>query len=269
MKKIKIDGKVYLLDTTTGKIYAITADGKQGEEVTGLDASKAEDVEDDNPAQAVIKRLNEENKKLREQFESMRDSLGGLKPEDITALVKDAKTKAEEAEAARKEALIKEGKFNEVIEAERAKYTSRIGELEKAIAEGQSKYKNVVINNALLGLVSRADVVNANQVASLMRGSFALNDKEEVIVVDANGGEVLGTNLKPMSPKEYVENFFTENPHFLKAPRSGGAGSGSSGGSGGGKPRFKSEFKSEADKAAFIGEHGRNAWLELPDKAPA
>ncbi|MDF1565361.1 MAG: hypothetical protein P1V51_20150 [Deltaproteobacteria bacterium] len=273
MKKIRFNGKLYLLDAATGRTFEVDSDGKQGAEVKleGFDPAKADEVKegDQNPANEVLKQTREEAKKWREQFEALRDSLGGLKPDEIAEIIRKAREQEALAEQSRNEQLAKEGKYKELLEETEKKFKAKITDLEGKLEAANGLFTSERINNTVLSLTSRPDVVNAKQVAALVRDRFKLNETGEVIVVDDHGAPALNGQMQPLSPKEYVDAFFETNTHFLKAGRSGGAGSGGSAPAGNGSIRTKADLKDDTAKAAFIREKGVSAYLELPPGAAA
>jgi len=82
----------------------------------------------------------------------------------------------------------------------------------------QSKYKISLINNELQSLTS--DMVNPKQAALLLQQNYRFDIDEsdgepKLIVLKANGERAMADDWRPLEPKDLVQRFKEENPHFV------------------------------------------------------
>lgn len=81
--------------------------------------------------------------------------------------------------------------------------------------------------SALLKAISRHNVVDAEEVADLVRGRVRLDEDGSVKVLGESGAVRVNTSGQHMSVDEFVSDWLSERPHHLRA--NGGAGAGSQG----------------------------------------
>jgi hypothetical protein len=99
------------------------------------------------------------------------------------------------------------------------------------IATYKQRLETTQIDGALLAAASRFNAVEPEQVSQLLRGNLKLTDDGSVEVLDSSGIVRYNDKADPLSIAEYVGDFLTANPHFVRAS-SGGAGTqGNAGGS--------------------------------------
>ena len=99
------------------------------------------------------------------------------------------------------------------------------------IATYKQRLETTQIDGALLAAASRFNAVEPEQVSQLLRGNLKLTDDGSVEVLDSSGIVRYNDKADPLSISEYVGDFLTANPHFVRAS-SGGAGTqGNAGGS--------------------------------------
>lgn len=131
------------------------------------------------------------------------------------------------------------------------------------------KYQRTVIERELKDAALQAGVKPTALTDVVLRGSsmWHLNDDGRIVAKDHTGDMMYGADgVSLLNPKEWMETQLREAaPHFFEPSGGGGA---TGGGGPGGSPRMtvrsKSDLKTPADKAAFIGKFGLDAWSKLP-----
>jgi len=230
---------------------ALTAKGQEAVDsaVTGLKTKNSELL-------GTIKSTKSELDQFKTQFE-------GLDIESVKALLH----KASEDEETR---LIAEGKLDEVV----TKRTERLrADLDKQLQAEKDRadkaeafanqFKDKVLSDSIREAATKAGALPeaSEDIILRARSTFQLNEHGEAVAVDRDGEIIYGKDGKtPLSPLEWAESLRENAPHLW--PRAQGAGqTGDNGGKASGKKR--SEMSAE-DMAAFIKEHGREAYLKLP-----
>ena len=182
----------------------------------------------------VADRLQREQRKLEKK-------LNGLDLEKAHQLML-------EHEQATTERQKERGEFESIL-----KQTVEKKDLE--IAAFKQRLETTQIDGALLAAASKFNAVEPNQVSQLLRGSLKLTDDGSVEVLDTNGTVRYNEKADPLSVSEYVGDFLTANPHFVKAS-SGGAGTqGNAGG-------LTQKPQSFADMNAIWTKGGKEAYAE-------
>lgn len=77
----------------------------------------------------------------------------------------------------------------------------------------------------LFKVITKFNVVNAEDVAKLLEGSVRLTDDGKVVVVNESGAPRITHAGYPMGIDEYVAGWLRERPHFLRPSGVAGAGS--------------------------------------------
>jgi len=109
---------------------------------------------------------------------------------------------------------IQKGEFEEILK-------TRTQEFNKEKENLESQLRDIKINKSLLSSASRNKAINPDQVVELLKNNIQLNESGNVEILDKNGiarysklGELLTTD-------ELVQEFLTQNPHFVSATPSG------------------------------------------------
>ena len=130
--------------------------------------------------------------------------------DDFDVAVKAVKTQKEAEEQQR----IQKGEFEEILK-------TRTQEFNKEKENLESQLRDIKINKSLLSSASKNKAVNPDQVVELLKSNIQLNESGNVEILDKNGlarynkvGELLTTD-------ELVQEFLTQNPHFVSATPSG------------------------------------------------
>ncbi|TGV06470.1 hypothetical protein E4695_13015 [Alcaligenaceae bacterium 429] len=196
-------------------------------------------------------------------LDSFKSQFDGLDIEAVKAVV----SKAGQDEETR---LIAEGKIDEVV----SRRTERLrGDLEKQLqAEREradkadafaNQFKDRVLSDSIREAASKAGALAeaSDDIILRARSVFSLNEDGVPVAVDKDGQVIYGKDGKtPLSPLEWAEGLRESASHLW--PRAQGAGQvGDKGGKGGGKKRSE---MSALEMAAYIKEHGQEAYLKLP-----
>ena len=146
-------------------------------------------------------------RRLAKERGSMYKKLG---VDDLDIAVTAVKTQKEAEEKQR----IQKGEFEEILK-------TRTQEHQKEKAQLENQLKDIKINKSLLSSASKNKAINPDQVVELLKGNIKLNETGNVEILDNNGiarynklGELLSTD-------ELVQEFLTQNPHFVSATPSG------------------------------------------------
>jgi len=146
-------------------------------------------------------------RRLAKERGSMYKKLG---VEDLDIAITAVKTQKELEEKQR----IQKGEFEEILK-------TRTQEFNKEKSNLESQLKDIKINKSLLSSASRNKAINPDQVVELLKDSIKLNETGNVEILDKSGlarynklGELLSTD-------ELVQEFLTQNPHFVSATPSG------------------------------------------------
>jgi len=129
---------------------------------------------------------------------------------DIDVAVNAVKTQKELEEKQK----IQKGEFEEILK-------TRTQEHQKEKEELENQLRDIKINKSLLSSASKQRAINPDQVVDLLKKDMRLNESGNVEILDSNGiarynklGELLTTD-------ELVQEFLTQNPHFVSATPSG------------------------------------------------
>jgi len=146
-------------------------------------------------------------RRLAKERGSMYKKLG---VEDLDIAINAVKTQKEAEEKQR----IQKGEFEEILK-------TRTQEFNKEKQNLESQLKDIKINKSLLSSASKNKAINPDQVVELLKDNIKLNETGNVEILDKNGlarynklGELLTTD-------ELVQEFLTQNPHFVSATPSG------------------------------------------------
>lgn len=219
--------------------------------------------------------LMKQNEELVRDINSLKEAYG-IEPDEVKKLqstldsYKDKKVLDDEGIEALLEKRLAGVKADAA--SEKKVLERRIDELSKDREHWASKYQRTVIERELRDAALQSGVRPSALTDVVLRGSgmWSLNDDGRIVAKDSTGDLMYGADgVTLLSPKEWMESSLRENaPHFFELSGGGGANGGSGpGGSNRTNVRYKSDLKTAADKAAFIGKHGLDAWQKLPDRA--
>lgn len=247
----------YVQDTSSGR-FVLSVEGMVPK--TKLDEFRANNTN-----------LMREKEQLRQEKEALQDEYG-LPPEEVKKLrdtldsYKDKKVFDDEGIEALLEKRLAGVKAdaNQEIKVK----DKQILELSKDREHWAGKYQKTVIERELRDAALSTGVRPTALTDVVLRGSgmWNLNDDGRIVAKDSSGDLMFGADgVTLLTPKEWMESSLRENaPHFFELSGGGGAnGGGGSGGSQRTNIRSKSDLKTAADKSAFIGKHGLDAWQKL------
>ena len=181
----------------------------QVEQTTETKEQEAPEVQETPQAQTFTQDEvnNIVERRLAKERGSMYKKLG---VDDIDVAINAVKTQKEAEEKQR----IQKGEFEEILK-------TRTQEHQKEKSELENQLKDIKINKSLLESASKHKAINASQVVDLLKNDIKLNETGNVEILDKNGiarynklGELLSTD-------ELVQEFLTQNPHFVSATPSG------------------------------------------------
>ena len=185
------------------------AEENQVEQTTETKEEEAPQVQETPQAQTFTQDEvnNIVERRLAKERGSMYKKLG---VDDIDVAINAVKTQKEAEEKQR----IQKGEFEEILK-------TRTQEHQKEKSELENQLKDIKINKSLLSSASKNKAINPDQVVELLKGNIKLNETGNVEILDKNGiarynklGELLTTD-------ELVQEFLTQNPHFVSATPSG------------------------------------------------
>ena len=133
-----------------------------------------------------------------------------LDVEDLDTAINAVKS-TREAEEKQK---IQKGEFEQILKEKSEEFSKKIGTLE-------SELKDIKINKALLSSASRNRAINPDQVVELLKPKLKLNEGGSVEVLDKNGITRYNGKGEALTTDELVQEFLTQNPHFVTATPSG------------------------------------------------
>ena len=133
-----------------------------------------------------------------------------LDVDDLDTAINAVKTQKEAEEKSK----IQKGEFEKLLKEKYEEYGKKIGNLE-------SELRDIKINKALLSSASKNRAINPDQVVELLKPTLRLNETGSVEVLDKNGIARYNGKGETLTTDELVQEFLTQNPHFVSATPSG------------------------------------------------
>ena len=146
-------------------------------------------------------------KRLAQERSRMYKKLG---VEDLDIAVNAVKTQRELEEKQK----IQKGEFEEILK-------NKTQEWHKERSNLESQLKDIKINKSLLSSASKNKAINPDQVVSLLQPQIKLNESGNVEILDSKGLPRYNSNGELFTTDELVQEFLTQNPHFVGATPSG------------------------------------------------
>jgi hypothetical protein len=146
-------------------------------------------------------------RRLAKERGSMFKKLG---VDDIDVAINAVKTQKEAEEKQR----IQKGEFEEILK-------TRTQEHQKEKSELENQLRDIKINKSLLESASKHKAINASQVVDLLKNDIKLNETGNVEILDKNGIARYNKKGELLTTDELVQEFLTQNPHFVSATPSG------------------------------------------------
>ena len=180
------------------------------EQTTEENTVEEKPVEAEKPKERLFTQdeLNERvDIRVKREQSTINKKLGVENLEDAINLVKTQK----EAEEKQK---IQKGEFEEILKSKTQEWNK-----EKLTLENQ--LKDIKINKSLLSSASKNKAINPDQVVELLSKNIKLNENGNVEILDKNGIARYNKNGELLTTDELVQEFLTQNPHFVTASPSG------------------------------------------------
>ena len=146
-------------------------------------------------------------RRLAKERGSMYKKLG---VDDLDIAVTAVKTQKDLEEKQR----IQKGEFEEILK-------TRTQEHQKEKSQLENQLKDIKINKSLLSSASKNKAINPDQVVELLSKNIKLNETGNVEILDNNGIARYNKSGELLSTDELVQEFLTQNPHFVSATPSG------------------------------------------------
>ena len=109
---------------------------------------------------------------------------------------------------------IQKGEFEEILK-------NKTQEWNKEKTNLETQLKDIKINKSLLSSASKNRAINPDQVVELLNKNIKLNESGNVEILDKNGLARYNSNGELLTTDELVQEFLTQNPHFVSATPSG------------------------------------------------
>ena len=130
--------------------------------------------------------------------------------DDLDVAINAVKTQ-KQAEEAQK---IQKGEFEEILK-------TRTQEFNKEKENLENQLRDIKINKSLLSSASKNKAINPDQVVELLKTKIQLNESGNVEILDKNGVTRYNKSGELLTTDELVQEFLTQNPHFVSATPSG------------------------------------------------
>ena len=181
----------------------------QVEQTTETKEEEAPQVQETPQAQTFTQEEvnNIVERRLAKERGSMFKKLG---VDDIDVAINAVKTQKEAEEKQR----IQKGEFEEILR-------TRTQEHQKEKSELENQLRDIKINKSLLESASKHKAINASQVVDLLKNDIKLNETGNVEILDKNGIARYNKQGELLTTDELVQEFLTQNPHFVSATPSG------------------------------------------------
>ena len=115
---------------------------------------------------------------------------------------------------AEEQTKIQKGEFEQILKEKSEEFNKKYTSLE-------SELKDIKINKAILSSASKNRAINPDQVVELLKHNLKLNEAGQVEILDKNGIARYNSKGELLTTDELVNEFLTQNPHFVTATSSG------------------------------------------------
>ena len=115
---------------------------------------------------------------------------------------------------AEEQTKIQKGEFEQILKEKSEEFNKKYTSLE-------SELKDIKINKAILSSASKNRAINPDQVVELLKHNLKLNEAGQVEILDKNGIARYNGKGELLTTDELVNEFLTQNPHFVTATSSG------------------------------------------------
>ena len=146
-------------------------------------------------------------RRLAKERGSMYKKLG---VDDLDVAVNAVKSQKEAEEKQR----IQRGEFEEILKNKTQEFTKEKQAL-------QNQLRDIKINKSLLSSASKNKAITPDQVVELLKSDIKLNESGNVEILDKSGLPRYNQTGELLTTDELVQEFLTQNPHFVSATPSG------------------------------------------------
>jgi DNA-directed RNA polymerase subunit N (RpoN/RPB10) len=169
------------------------------------------EVQETPPPERAFKTQEEVNHFVETRLAKERKSvLNKLGVDNLDVAIQSVKTQKELEEKQK----IQKGEFEEIIK-------TKTQEWQKEKAQLESQLKDIKINKALLASASKNKAINPEQVVELLKSHIQLNESGNAEILDSKGIARYNNKGELFSTDDLVEEFLTQNPHFVSATPGG------------------------------------------------
>ena len=133
-----------------------------------------------------------------------------LDVEDLETAIKAVQSQKQAEEKTK----IQKGEFEQILKEKSEEFNKKYSSLE-------SELKDIKINKSLLSSASKNRAINPDQVVELLKSNIKLNETGNVEILDKNGIARYNNKGELLTTDELVNEFLTQNPHFVTATPSG------------------------------------------------
>ena len=145
--------------------------------------------------------------RLAKDRASMYNKLG---VDDLDTAINAVKLQKEAEEKTK----IQKGEFEKILKEKSEESAKKINTLE-------TELRDIKVNKALLSSASRNKAINPDQVVELLNKNIKINESGNVEILDKNGIARYNSKGELFTTDELVQEFLTQNPHFVTATPSG------------------------------------------------
>lgn len=203
--------------------------------------------------------------KERGQVKTLKKDLAAFKDFD-TEKYKDLLNR--EAELMQHDPAKVEEMINSRVEQNNKAWQGKYEELSQTLDSKDRRLSDLLVTEELRKVGGELGVANEEAMSDFVSRGKAIFRLDGDAVVPKNGDEVVygESGVEPLTMREFGKKLSETATHLFKSSAGGGATGGGDGKAGSGTVRYKSDLRTDADKARYIGKHGREAYLKLPDR---
>ena len=186
--------------TTEADVSRETNAQQKQEEVKAPETTNANTFTEEDVNNIVKQRLAKERASIYKK----------LNVDDLDTAISAVKQTREAEEKSK----IQKGEFEQILKDKSEEFNKKYNDLE-------SELKDIKINKSLLSSASKNRAINPDQVVELLKPNMKLNDSGGVEILDKNGIARYNNKGELLTTDELVQEFLTQNPHFVTATASG------------------------------------------------
>jgi hypothetical protein len=230
---------------------------KDGKFVLSVDG-----LEDNSGLKKALETERETRKKYEKQIKSWERT--GKTPDEIAELL----ASAEEAERQKHE---KEGNFDALLKQHQGKWDKERSDLAAELEAAKASERGAIVNTSLMAALTKAGATEEGIDLLPDRLSSRIKfdrdgDKRVINIVAADGVTPLAGSSKDGTATfdDLVKEAVDKYPSLFKGSGAGGSGKQPDSKAGRSGITKRSDLKTSKDRAAFIDEHGLEAYQKLP-----